>query len=50
MNRTAWGMSVVERTAPAEGIALLTLNRPSSLNSMTGELVQSLHEHLAAVA
>lgn len=43
-------MAVVERTHPAAGIAQLTLNRPDSLNSMTAELVQSLHEHLDAIA
>ena len=43
-------MDVVERTAPAEGIVQLTLNRPSSLNSMTAELVESLHQHLREIA
>src|SRR5262245_23083527 len=43
-------MAVVERTSPAEGIAQLTLNRPDKLNAMTSELVQSLHEHLDAIA
>jgi enoyl-CoA hydratase len=43
-------MTVVERTAPAPGIVQLTLNRPDKLNAMTGELVQSLHDHLDAVA
>lgn len=43
-------MAVIERTSPAEGIALLTLNRPDKLNAMTSELVQSLHDHLDAVA
>ena len=43
-------MAVVERTVPAPGIALLTLNRPDKLNAMTAELVQSLHEHLEAIA
>ncbi len=43
-------MSVVERSEPAPGIVQLTLNRPDKLNAMTGELVQSLHEHLDAVA
>jgi enoyl-CoA hydratase len=42
-------MAVIERTEPAEGIVQLTLNRPDKLNAMTGELVQSLHEHLAAI-
>jgi enoyl-CoA hydratase len=43
-------MAVIERTSPTEGVVLLTLNRPSSLNSMTAELVQSLHEHLRDIA
>jgi enoyl-CoA hydratase len=43
-------MAVIERTEPAAGIVQLTLNRPDKLNAMTGELVQSLHEHLDAVA
>lgn len=43
-------MAVIERTEPAPGIVQLTLNRPDKLNAMTGELVQSLHEHLDAVA
>ena len=43
-------MSVIERTSPTEGVVLLTLNRPSSLNSMTAELVQSLHEHICDIA
>ena len=43
-------MAVIERTSPTEGVVLLTLNRPSSLNSMTAELVQSLHEHIHDVA
>jgi enoyl-CoA hydratase len=43
-------MAVIERTEPAPGIVQLTLNRPDKLNAMTAELVQSLHEHLEAVA
>jgi enoyl-CoA hydratase len=43
-------MAVIERTAPAPGIVQLTLNRPDKLNAMTSELVQSLHDHLDAVA
>jgi len=43
-------MAVIERTSPSEGVVLLTLNRPSSLNSMTAELVQSLHDHIRAIA
>ena len=43
-------MAVVERSSPAPGIVQLTLNRPDKLNAMTGELVQSLHDHLDAIA
>ena len=43
-------MAVIERTSPTDGVVLLTLNRPSSLNSMTAELVQSLHEHIHDIA
>ena len=43
-------MAVVDRTEPRPGVAQLTLNRPDKLNAMTGELVQSLHDHLDAVA
>lgn len=43
-------MAVVERSHPAPGIVQLTLNRPDKLNAMTGELVQSLHDHLDAIA
>ncbi len=43
-------MAIIERTSPADGVVLLTLNRPSSLNSMTAELVQSLHDHLRDIA
>lgn len=43
-------MSVVARTEPAAGVALLTLDRPDKLNAMTAELVQELHDHLDAIA
>ncbi len=43
-------MDVVVRSEPAPGIVQLTLNRPDKHNAMTGELVQSLHEHLDAIA
>ena len=43
-------MDVVVRSEPAPGIVQLTLNRPDKLNAMTGELVQSLHDHLDAIA
>ena len=39
-------MADVELTYPQDGIALLALNRPDSLNAMTNELVQLLHERL----
>ena len=35
---------------PAEGIRVLTLNRPDQLNAMTAELAEALHEELHAVA
>ena len=41
---------VVERSEVAPGVALLRLNRPSKLNAMTSELVQSLHDQLDAIA
>ena len=43
-------MAVVERSQPAPGVVQLTLNRPDKLNAMTAELVQSLHDHLDAIA
>ena len=42
--------AVVERTEAVPGVVVLTLNRPSKLNAMTSELVQSLHDHLDAIA
>lgn len=41
---------VIVHSRPRPGIVQLTLNRPEKLNAMTAELVQSLHEHLDAVA
>lgn len=41
---------MIERTRPRPGVVQLTLNRPASLNAMTAELVQGLHEHLAEIA
>lgn len=43
-------MAVIERSSPTEGVVLVTLNRPSSLKSMTAELVQSLHDHIREIA
>jgi enoyl-CoA hydratase len=43
-------MADVERTTPRPGVALLTLNRPATLNAMTAELVESLHRHLDDLA
>lgn len=40
----------VLRSTPRPGIAQLTLSRPEKLNAMTAELVQSLHDHLDAIA
>jgi len=42
--------STVERSTPRPGIAQLTMNRPATLNAMTAELVQSLHDHLDEIA
>ncbi|MEY4174750.1 MAG: hypothetical protein RI900_1915, partial [Actinomycetota bacterium] len=43
-------MTVVVRSAPAPGIAQLTLDRPDKLNAMTAELVQELHDRLDEIA
>jgi enoyl-CoA hydratase/carnithine racemase len=43
-------MSTVRREDIAEGIALLTLDRPDRLNAMSRELVADLHDALDAVA
>jgi enoyl-CoA hydratase len=43
-------MPVVDRTSPRPGVAQLTLNRPSSLNAMTAEMVTVLHQHLDDIA
>jgi enoyl-CoA hydratase len=43
-------MAVLERSSPAPGVVQLTMNRPDTLNAMTAELVQALHEAFDAVA
>ena len=42
-------VSVVEITRPKEGVTLLTLNRPDSLNAMNHELVAAVHDGLDEV-
>ena len=43
-------MTVVELTNPVPGVAQITLNRPQTLNAMTSELIESLHDTLDAIA
>ena len=43
-------MAVIERSVPVPGVVQLTLNRPESLNAMTSEMVQGLHDELDAIA
>ena len=43
-------MSVILTSQPADGVTMLTLNRPDHLNAMTAELIQGLHDALDAVA
>jgi enoyl-CoA hydratase len=42
-------MGVVESSKPREGISLITLNRPDSLNAMNHELVAAVHDALDEV-
>ena len=42
-------MSTILVSRPADGVALLTLNRPEKLNAMDVTLVTELHEALAEV-
>lgn len=43
-------MAEVQLSHPHEGIALVTLNRPASLNAMTSTLVSQLHDTLDTIA
>jgi len=42
-------MADIEVSFPRQGIALVTLNRPSKLNAMTSELVEELHVAFNAI-
>jgi enoyl-CoA hydratase len=43
-------MTEVLLSSPREGVAQITLNRPSKLNAMTSEMVEQLHETLTLVS
>jgi enoyl-CoA hydratase len=43
-------MSTIARSEPRPGVVQLTLNRPESLNAMTAEMVQALHDELDSIA
>lgn len=43
-------MADIEISHPREGITQVTMNRPSKLNAMTSEMVESLHETLSGIS
>ena len=43
-------MAYVERSELADGVALVTLNRPERLNALSAPLVDELHAALDAIA
>jgi enoyl-CoA hydratase len=49
-NATDPSSAEVVVTKPRDGVALITLNRPSRLNALTTTLVQSLHDTLDEIA